>query len=66
MYTMDQIHHIRQLFYGQGMTVTEVEKLQAADGDPLRNISIWGISIPRYPPHKKKRRTNCQARNCHF
>lgn len=26
MYTMDQIHHIRQLFYEQGMTVTEVAK----------------------------------------
>ena len=26
MYTMDQIHHIRQLFYEQGMTVSEVAK----------------------------------------
>ena len=26
MYTMDQIHHIRQLFYEQGMTVTDVSK----------------------------------------
>ena len=26
MYTMDQIHHIRQLFYEQGMTVTDVAK----------------------------------------
>ena len=26
MYTMDQIHHIRQLFYEQGMSVTDVAK----------------------------------------
>ena len=26
MYTMDQIHHIRQLYYEQGLSVTEVAK----------------------------------------
>ena len=27
MYTMDQIHHIRQLYYEQGLSVTEVAKI---------------------------------------
>ena len=49
MYTMEQIHHIRQLFYEQGMSVTDVAKAVGCDWRTARKyIDMEDFSPP--PP----------------
>ena len=57
MYTMDQIHHIRELFYEQGMTVTEVAKTVGCNWRTAQkyiDMEDFSPPVPREVTHESK------------
>ncbi len=56
--TMDQIHHIRDMFYQQDKNISEIASETGLNWKTVKNMWIWRTSIVRHPYQHHQRFMN--------